>query len=46
MIREDKRIIENEVKIKIIGRTYFLPDDIQKEIKLVEDFTKIILNII
>ena len=40
MIREDKRIIENEIKIKIIGRTYLLPDNIQKEIKLVEDLTK------
>ncbi|MCG2868772.1 MAG: polyprenyl diphosphate synthase [Candidatus Nanopusillus sp.] len=40
MIREDKRIIENKVKIKIIGRTNLLPDDVQKEIKLVEDLTK------
>jgi len=29
-----------EVKIKIIGRTNLLPDDVQKEIKLVEDLTK------
>ncbi|MCG2882958.1 MAG: polyprenyl diphosphate synthase [Candidatus Nanopusillus sp.] len=40
MIREDKRIIENKVKIKVIGRTNLLPDDVQKEIKLVEDLTK------
>ncbi|MFP3256359.1 MAG: polyprenyl diphosphate synthase [Candidatus Nanopusillus acidilobi] len=40
MIREDKRIIENKVRVKIIGRTYLLPDDVQKEIKLVEDLTK------
>jgi len=39
-IREYKNIIEDKVKIKIIGRTYLLPDDIQKEIKLVEDLTK------
>ena len=30
MIRGDKSIIENKVKIKIIGRKYILPDDIQK----------------
>jgi len=40
MIREDKRIIENKVRVKIIGRTNLLPDDVQKEIKLVEDLTK------
>jgi len=39
-IREYKNIIEDKVKIKIIGRTHLLPDDIQKEIKLVEDLTK------
>jgi tritrans,polycis-undecaprenyl-diphosphate synthase [geranylgeranyl-diphosphate specific] len=39
-IREYKNIIEDKVKIKIIGRTHILPDDIQKEIKLVEDLTK------
>jgi tritrans,polycis-undecaprenyl-diphosphate synthase [geranylgeranyl-diphosphate specific] len=39
-IREYKNIIEDNVKIKIIGRTHLLPDDIQKEIKLVEDLTK------
>jgi len=39
-IREYKNIIENKVKIKIIGRIHLLPDDIQKEIKLVEDLTK------
>ncbi len=39
-IREYKNIIENKVKIKIIGRTHLLPDDIQKEIKSVEDLTK------
>jgi tritrans,polycis-undecaprenyl-diphosphate synthase [geranylgeranyl-diphosphate specific] len=39
-IREYKNIIEDKVKIKIIGRIHLLPDDIQKEIKLVEDLTK------
>jgi tritrans,polycis-undecaprenyl-diphosphate synthase [geranylgeranyl-diphosphate specific] len=39
-IREYKNIIEDKVKIKIIGRTHLLPDNIQKEIKLVEDLTK------
>ena len=39
-IREYKNIIEDKVKIKIIGRTHLLPEDIQKEIKLVEDLTK------
>ncbi len=39
-IKEYKNIIEDKVKIKIIGRTQLLPDDIQKEIKLVEDLTK------
>ncbi len=39
-IREYKNIIEDKVKIKIIGRTHLLPDDIQKEIKSVEDLTK------
>jgi len=39
-IREYKNIIEDKVKIKIIGRIHLLSDDIQKEIKLVEDLTK------
>jgi tritrans,polycis-undecaprenyl-diphosphate synthase [geranylgeranyl-diphosphate specific] len=39
-IREYKNIIEDKVKIKIIGRTHLLPDDIQKEIKSVEDLTR------
>ena len=39
MLREDKRIIKNQVKIKVLGRLAMLPEDLQEEIKLTEKIT-------
>ena len=39
MLREDKRIIKNQVKIKVLGRLAMLPEDLQEEIKLTEEIT-------
>ena len=38
-IREDPRIIENEVQVKILGRTQMLPSKVQDEIKKTEEET-------
>ena len=49
MLREDKRIIKNQVKVKVLGRLPMLPKDLQEEIKLTEEktaaFNKYRLNI-
>ena len=49
MLREDKRIIKNQVKVKVLGRLAMLPKDLQEEIKLTEEttaeFNKYRLNI-
>jgi len=48
-IREDKRIYKNQVKVKVLGRLNLLPENVQEEIKLTENATKMhdnfILNI-
>ncbi len=38
-LREDKRIIKNQVKVKVLGRLSMLPKDLQEEIKLTEEKT-------
>jgi len=49
MLREDKRIIKNQVKVKVLGRLAMLPKDVQEEIKITETetsaFDKFRLNI-
>jgi tritrans,polycis-undecaprenyl-diphosphate synthase [geranylgeranyl-diphosphate specific] len=48
-IREDPRIIKNEVQVKILGRTQMLPSKVQEEIKITEEetlkFSKYRLNV-
>lgn len=48
-IREDPRIIKNEVQVKILGRTQMLPSKVQDEIKITEEetlkFSKYRLNV-
>ena len=39
MIREDKRITKNQVKVKVLGRRKMLPNDLQEEIKKTETET-------
>lgn len=39
-IRNDKRIKQNKVKIKVIGRLNMLPENLQNEIKLTEEATE------
>ncbi len=39
-IRESKLIHEKKVKVKVIGRKWMLPKDLQNEIKATEDLTK------
>jgi tritrans,polycis-undecaprenyl-diphosphate synthase [geranylgeranyl-diphosphate specific] len=39
-LKDDKRIYENEIKIKVIGRKHMLPVDIQEKIKNIEEKTK------
>lgn len=49
MLREDKRILKNQVKVKVLGRLAMLPKDVQDEIKITETetgaFDKFRLNI-
>ncbi len=48
-IREDPRIIKNEVQVRILGRTQMLPSKVQEEIKITEEetskFSKYRLNV-
>jgi undecaprenyl diphosphate synthase len=39
-IRTDKRIMENEVRIRVLGRHKMLPKEVQEEIKKTEEATK------
>ncbi len=39
-IRNDKRIIKNKVRIRVLGRRNMLPEEVQEEIKLTEEATK------
>lgn len=38
-LKDDKRIINNKIKIKVIGRTHLFPEDLQKAIKNIEEKT-------
>ena len=38
-IRNDERIHRHKIKVKVIGRTWLLPEDVRREIALTEEYT-------
>ncbi len=38
-IRNDKRVHRHKIKVKVIGRTWLLPEDVRREIALTEEYT-------
>ncbi len=40
MLREDKRILKNQVEVKVLGRLNLLPKELQEEIKITEKTTE------
>ncbi len=38
-VRKDDRIHRNRVRVKVIGRTWLLPEDVRREIELTEEAT-------
>lgn len=47
-LKDDKKIHNNKIKIKVIGRTHLFPDDLQKSIRDIiektKDYNNLILN--
>jgi tritrans,polycis-undecaprenyl-diphosphate synthase [geranylgeranyl-diphosphate specific] len=39
-LKDDKRIYENEIKIRVLGRTHLLPKKVQEQITEIEERTK------